>query len=68
MGRLLPAHRLVDIMEGIGAALVLPALVALIAGSCTGSNRAIAYGVIGGVAGAGILAAAESDEVAADAG
>jgi EmrB/QacA subfamily drug resistance transporter len=43
-----------SIFEGIGAALVLPALVALIAGSYTGSDRAIAYGVIGGVAGAGI--------------
>ena len=43
-----------SILEGIGAALVLPALVALIAGSYKGSARAIAYGVIGGVAGAGI--------------
>lgn len=43
-----------SILEGIGAALVLPALVALIAGSYKGSDRAIAYGVIGGVAGAGI--------------
>jgi len=36
-----------SIFEGIGAALVLPALVALIAGSYTGTDRAIAYGVIG---------------------
>ena len=43
-----------SILEGIGAALVLPALVALIAGSYQGTDRAIAYGVIGGVAGAGI--------------
>ena len=43
-----------SILEGIGAALVLPALVALIAGSYQGADRAIAYGVIGGVAGAGI--------------
>jgi len=43
-----------SILEGIGAALVLPALVALIAGSYHGSDRAVAYGVIGGVAGAGI--------------
>jgi EmrB/QacA subfamily drug resistance transporter len=43
-----------SILEGIGAALVLPALVALIAGSYRGADRAIAYGVIGGVAGAGI--------------
>lgn len=43
-----------SILEGIGAALVLPALVALIASSYQGADRAIAYGVIGGVAGAGI--------------
>ncbi len=43
-----------SILEGIGAALVLPALVALIAGSYRGADRAIAYGVLGGVAGAGI--------------
>ena len=43
-----------SILEGIGAALVLPALVALVAGSYQGADRAIAYGVIGGVAGAGI--------------
>ena len=43
-----------SILEGIGAALVLPALVALIAGSYKGKDRAVAYGVIGGVAGAGI--------------
>lgn len=43
-----------SILEGIGAALVLPALVALIAGSYQGADRAVAYGVIGGVAGAGI--------------
>jgi MFS family permease len=43
-----------SILEGIGAALVLPALVALIAGTYQGADRAIAYGVIGGVAGAGI--------------
>jgi EmrB/QacA subfamily drug resistance transporter len=43
-----------SILEGIGAALVLPALVALVAGSYKGSDRAIAYGVLGGVAGAGI--------------
>ncbi|HEX5894580.1 MAG TPA: MFS transporter, partial [Solirubrobacterales bacterium] len=43
-----------SILEGIGAALVLPALVALVAGNFQGSDRAIAYGVLGGVAGAGI--------------
>ncbi len=43
-----------SILEGIGAALVLPALFALVAGNYTGSKRAVAYGVLGGVAGAGI--------------
>ncbi len=43
-----------SILEGIGAALVLPALVALVAGNYEGGDRAIAYGVLGGVAGAGI--------------
>ena len=43
-----------SILEGIGAALVLPALVALAAGNYQGKDRAVAYGVLGGVAGAGI--------------
>ena len=43
-----------SILEGIGAALVLPALVALVASSYKGGERALAYGVLGGVAGAGI--------------
>ena len=43
-----------SILEGIGAALVLPALAALIAGNYQGRDRAAAYAVIGGVAGAGI--------------
>jgi EmrB/QacA subfamily drug resistance transporter len=43
-----------SILEGIGAALVLPALVALIAGNFEGAPRKGAYAVIGGVAGAGI--------------
>jgi EmrB/QacA subfamily drug resistance transporter len=43
-----------SILEGIGAALVLPALVALVAGNFQGRDRALAYGVLGGVAGAGI--------------
>ena len=42
-------------VEGAGAALVLPALAALVAGSYPeGAARARAYGIIGGVAGAGI--------------
>ena len=43
-----------SILEGIGAALVLPAMAALIAGNFEGPDRKIAYAVIGGVAGAGI--------------
>ena len=43
-----------SILEGIGAALVMPALVALIAGNYEGKERNTAYAVIGGVAGAGI--------------
>ena len=43
-----------SILEGIGAALVLPALVALTAATYKGESRAIAYGVLGGIAGAGI--------------
>jgi EmrB/QacA subfamily drug resistance transporter len=41
-------------LEGIGAALVLPAMVALLAGNFEGHARKLAYAVIGGVAGAGI--------------
>ncbi|RSS80079.1 MFS transporter [Streptomyces sp. WAC06614] len=43
-----------SIIEGLGAALVLPALAALVAGAYQGRERAVAYGVIGGLAGAGI--------------
>ncbi|MCO5327780.1 MAG: MFS transporter [Solirubrobacterales bacterium] len=43
-----------SVLEGIGAALVLPALVALTASTFSGRERAGAYGVLGGVAGAGI--------------
>src|SRR3954452_22829026 len=43
-----------SVLEGIGAALVLPALVALAARSFEGRERALAYGVLGGVSGAGI--------------
>ncbi|MGW1890557.1 MFS transporter [Streptomyces sp. NPDC002004] len=43
-----------SVIEGLGAALVLPALAALVAGSYRGRDRAVAYGVIGGLAGAGI--------------
>lgn len=43
-----------SVLEGIGAALVLPAMVALVAANFEGKDRALAYGVLGGVAGAGI--------------
>ncbi len=43
-----------SILEGVGAALVLPAMAALIAGNFEGKDRKVAYAVIGGVAGAGI--------------
>jgi EmrB/QacA subfamily drug resistance transporter len=43
-----------SVLEGIGAALVLPAMVALVASNFDGQDRAMAYGVLGGVAGAGI--------------
>ncbi len=43
-----------SILEGVGAALVLPALAALVAGNFEGPSRKVAYAVIGGVAGAGI--------------
>ncbi|MEV4000655.1 MFS transporter [Actinomadura sp. NPDC049753] len=43
-----------SLLEGIGAALVLPALVALVADNYTGHERKAAYAMIGGVAGAGI--------------
>ncbi len=43
-----------SVLEGVGAALVLPAMVALIAGNFEGRSRKVAYAVIGGVAGAGI--------------
>jgi MFS family permease len=43
-----------SVVEGLGAALVLPALAALVGGTYQGRDRAVAYGVIGGLAGAGI--------------
>jgi EmrB/QacA subfamily drug resistance transporter len=43
-----------SVLEGIGAALVMPALVALAAASYQGADRAAAYGVLGGMAGVGI--------------
>jgi MFS family permease len=45
-----------SLVEGIGAALVLPAIVSLIAGTYDGKQRALAFGIVGGVAGAAIAA------------
>ena len=43
-----------SVIEGLGAVLVLPSLAALVGANYTGAARATAYGVIGGLAGAGI--------------
>ena len=45
-----------SLIEGIGAAIVIPAIVSLIAGTYEGHQRATAFGIIGGVAGAAIAA------------
>jgi MFS family permease len=45
-----------SLVEGIGAALVVPAIVSLIAGTYSGNQRALAFGIVGGVAGAAIAA------------
>ena len=43
-----------SLVEGLGAVLVIPAIAALAAANYEGKQRALAYGVIGGVAGAAI--------------
>ena len=45
-----------SLIEGIGAALVVPAIVSLIAAIYDGEQRALAFGVVGGIAGAAIAA------------
>lgn len=45
-----------SIVEGIGAALVIPAIAALAATNYEGRDRAIAYGILGGIAGAAAAA------------
>lgn len=45
-----------SIIEGIGAALVIPAIAALAAVNYTGRDRAIAYALLGGIAGAAAAA------------
>jgi EmrB/QacA subfamily drug resistance transporter len=43
-------------VEGVGAALVMPAIVSLVAATYSGPQRAAAFGIVGGVAGAAIAA------------
>jgi MFS family permease len=43
-------------VEGLGAVLVIPAIFALTAGTYSGRERALAYGLLGGIAGAGAAA------------
>ncbi len=45
-----------SLIEGLGAVMVIPAIAALIASNYEGKQRALAYGAIGGVAGAAIAA------------
>jgi len=53
-----------QLVTDFGAALVLPALVALIAGSYRGRDRVTAYAVIGGFAGAGIAVGPVDEQTA----
>ncbi|MDX6616192.1 MAG: hypothetical protein QOD60_1283 [Solirubrobacterales bacterium] len=43
-------------IEGIGAVLVVPAIMALTANTYSGKERAVAFGILGGIAGAGAAA------------
>jgi MFS family permease len=43
-----------SLVEGIGAVMVIPAIAALIVSNYEGKDRAFAYGMVGGVAGAAI--------------
>ena len=45
-----------SLVEGLGAALVIPAIVSLVAGTYSGKQRALAFGIVGGVAGAAVAA------------
>ena len=45
-----------SLVEGLGAVLVIPAIAALIVSNYEGKDRALAYGIVGGVAGAAIAA------------
>jgi MFS family permease len=43
-------------IEGLGAVLVIPAIAALTASNYTGTERALAFSLLGGIAGAGVAA------------
>src|SRR5919202_3833903 len=43
-----------SLVEGLGAVLVIPAIVSLVAATYSGKQRALAYGIIGGAAGAAV--------------
>lgn len=45
-----------SLVEGIGAVLVIPAIAALTATNYEGKERALAFGLLGGIAGAGVAA------------
>jgi len=45
-----------SLIEGLGAALVIPSIAALVASTYEGKQRVLAYGVLGGVAGASAAA------------
>ena len=45
-----------SLVEGLGAVLIIPAIAALTATNYTGSDRAVAYGILGGIAAAGAAA------------
>jgi MFS family permease len=43
-----------SLIEGLGAVLVMPAIVSMVAATYSGPQRALAFGIIGGVAGAAV--------------
>ncbi|MBN1530491.1 MAG: MFS transporter [Thermoleophilaceae bacterium] len=43
-----------SLIEGLGAVLVIPAIVSMVAATYSGAQRALAFGIIGGVAGAAV--------------
>ena len=45
-----------SLVEGLGAVLIIPAIASLTAGNYQGRDRALAYGILGGIAAAGAAA------------